>query len=146
MINLTDIKKSITKLLKSKFDYRVHFDNVEKSNEPYFYIEMTPKFKTIDEVLTSKAIQIDIMLILIPDNFGRIKRSALYDSARILDNLIRPVINIEDRHITILDSQINFHDEILHYIFDLDFVDCLTDEESENIIYDLMQNLELNLK
>lgn len=146
MINLTDIKKSITKLLKSKFDYRVHFDNVEKSNEPYFYIEMTPKFKTIDEVLTSKAIQIDIMLILIPDNFGRIKRSALYDSACILDNLIRPVINIEDRHITILDSQINFHDEILHYIFDLDFVDCLTDEESENIIYDLMQNLELNLK
>lgn len=119
---------------------------MEKSNEPYFYVEMLPRHKTIDKLLTDKSIQIDIMFILLPDEFGRIKRSILYDAADTLDCLIRPVIQIKDRHITILDSQIKFHDEVLHYIFDLEFADCLSDEESENIVYDLMQNIELNLK
>lgn len=146
LIRLLDIKEQITKLLKSKFKYKVHFDNVEKSNEPYFYVEMLPRHKTIDKILTDKSIQIDIMFILLPDEFGRIKRSILYDAADTLDCLIRPVIQIKDRHITILDSQIKFHDEVLHYIFDLEFADCLSDEESENIVYDLMQNIELNLK
>ena len=31
MIKLLDIKKGLTTLLKSKFNYKVHFDNVEKS-------------------------------------------------------------------------------------------------------------------
>lgn len=29
MIKLLDIKKGLTTLLKSKFNYKVHFDNVE---------------------------------------------------------------------------------------------------------------------
>ena len=76
MIKLLDIKKGLTTLLKSKFNYKVHFDNVEKSSEPYFYVEMMPRHKTVDEILTDKSIQIDIMLVLIPDEYGRIKRNA----------------------------------------------------------------------
>lgn len=146
MIRLLDIKKSLAALLKSKFDYKVHFDNVEKSSEPYFYIEMMPRQKTVDEILTDKSIQIDIMLVLLPDEYGRIKRSILYDTADTLDSLIRPVFHIKDRCITILESQTRFVDEILHYIFNLDFADGMTDEESSAIMYDLMQTLELNLK
>ena len=146
MIRLLDIKKALTALLKSKFNYRVHFDNVEKSDEPYFYIEMMPRRKTVDEILTDKSIQIDIMLVLIPDEYGRIKRSTLYDASDTLDNLIRPVFRVQDRCITVLESQTRFVDEVLHYIFNLNFTDCMTDEESSAIIYDLMQTLELNLK
>lgn len=146
MIRLLDIKKSLAVLLKSKFNYKVHFDNIEKSNEPYFYIEMMPRQKTVDEILTDKSIQIDIMLVLIPDEYGRIKRSVLYDTADTLDGLIRPVFHIKDRYITVLESQTRFVDEVLHYIFNLNFTDCMTDEESSAIIYDLMQTLELNLK
>lgn len=139
LIKLLDIKEELTRLLKSKFDYKVHFDNIEKSSEPYFYVEMRPRKKIVDEILTDKSIQIDIMLILIQDKFGRIKRSTLYNTADILDELIRPVVHIKDRHITILESQINFTDEVLHYIFNLDFADCLSTKE----IYDLMQTLYL---
>lgn len=146
MIKLLDIKKGLTTLLKSKFNYKVHFDNVEKSSEPYFYVEMMPRNKTVDEILTDKSIQIDIMLVLIPDEYGRIKRSVLYDTADTLDGLIRPVFHIKDRYITILESHTRFVDEILHYVFYLDFADCLTDKESSAIMYDLMQTLELNLK
>lgn len=146
MIRLLDIKKELTSLLKSKFNYKVHFDNVEKSNEPYFYVEITPRHKTIDEILADKSIQIDIMLVLLPDKYGRIKRSILYDTFDTLDSLIRPAFHIQDRHITILESQTRFVDEILHYIFNINFVDCMTDEESSAIMYDLMQDLSINLK
>ncbi len=146
MIRLLDIKKSLAALLKSKFDYKVHFDNVEKSSEPYFYVEMMPRHKTVDEILTDKSIQIDIMLVLIPDEHGQIKRSVLYDASDTLDSLIRPVFQIKDRYITVLESHTRFVDEILHYVFNLDFTDCLTDKESSAIMYDLMQTLELNLK
>ena len=126
MIRLLDIKKSLTALLKSKFDYKVHFDNVEKSDEPYFYVEMMPRRKTVDEILTDKSIQIDIMLVLIPDEYGRIKRSVLYDTSDTLDSLIRPVFHVQNRYITVLESHTRFVDEILHYVIDLDFADCLT--------------------
>lgn len=146
MIRLLDIKKELTGLLKSKFDYKVHFDNIEKSSEPYFYVEMMPRHKTVDEILTDKSIQIDIMLVLLPDEYGRIKRSILYDTADTLDSLIRPVFHIKDRCITVLESQTRFVDEVLHYIFNLDFADCMTDKESSAIMYELMQTLHLNLK
>ena len=119
---------------------------MEKSSEPYFYVEMMSRHKTVDEILTDKSIQIDIMLVLIPDEYGRIKRSVLYDTADTLDGLIKPVFHIKDRYITILESHTRFVDEILHYVFYLDFADCLTDKESSAIMYDLMQTLELNLK
>mgnify|MGYP000122737516 FL=1 len=119
---------------------------MEKSSEPYFYVEMMPRRKTVDEILTDKSIQIDIMLVLIPDEYGRIKRSVLYDTADTLDGLIRPVFHIKDRCITVLESQTRFVDEVLHYIFNLDFADCMTDKESSAIMYELMQTLHLNLK
>lgn len=144
LIRLLGIKKELTALLKSKFDYKVHFDNVEKSNEPYFYIEMMPRQKTVDEILTDKSIQIDIMLVLIPDEYGRIKRSVLYDTSDTLDDLIRPVFCVQDRYITVLESHTRFVNEILHYVFNLDFTDCLSEKEFNGIKYELMQILELD--
>ena len=41
MIRLRHIQKALVELLKSKYPtYKVYFDNVEKSNVPYFYVEM----------------------------------------------------------------------------------------------------------
>ena len=51
MITLADIRKAITTALKSKFqNIKVFFDDVENSTDDYFYIEFTPKSKTIDEI------------------------------------------------------------------------------------------------
>ena len=51
MITYRSLKKTLTALLKNKFpDCKVHFDNVEKSDAPYFYVEMQPYTSTVDEI------------------------------------------------------------------------------------------------
>ena len=146
ILTLLDIKQAVTAKLKSKYpDYKVHFDNVEKKAAPYFYVEMRPQAKTVDDFFTDRTIQIHIQLILKEDCCGRIKRSELYRAADEIDSLFRPVLQIQDRYITVLESEMTLHDDVLHYIFELSFTDGLAAEEINSIAYELMQELELNI-
>lgn len=145
MISLADIRKEITTKLKNQFDNtKVFFDNVENADEAYFYIEFTPKAKTIDDIYTEHVIKVDIDYVLPEDNNGKIDRRKLYDSVQKIDVLFRPVLKVKDRAFTVLETSTNIHDDILHFTFELDFVDCLDDEEISNIKYELMQILELD--
>lgn len=147
MISLADIRKEITNRLKNKFNNtKVFFDNIENADFAYFYIEFTPKAKTIDDIYTEYVIKIDIDYVLPEDDNGKIDRRKLYDSISIIDNLFRPVFKVKDRAFTILESDTNIFDDILHFSFELDFVDCMTDEEIDNVNRELMQCLDLNLK
>ena len=145
MITYRSLKARLTAILKETFPgYKVHFDNVEKSDAPYFYVEMTPlKNKTFDGdgIYHDRAIDIDIQLVLPEDRHGRIDRIALYDDSLELDKAIRPVLHIEDRALTVLDADIKVHDDILHYGFGLSF----TDAEMEQVEYELMEELELKI-
>ncbi len=147
MITLRSIKAALTARLKSKYtDYKVHFDNVEKqSKEPYFYVELMPTVTTVDDVYSDRFIQVDITFFVPYDAFGRVERMRLYDVADGLDLLIRPVFRVEDRAITILSAETTTIDDILHYIFTLDFRDAVTDEEAGRMQYELMQQLQLRL-
>ena len=94
MITYRSLKKTLTALLKNKFpDCKVHFDNVEKSDAPYFYVEMQPYTSTVDGegVYHDRNIEIDIQYIPDEDLFGRIDRMKIYDIGQILDLAIRPV-------------------------------------------------------
>ena len=43
MMTLREIKAAIVAVLNQNFKgYKVHFDNVEKSDAPYFYVEFMP--------------------------------------------------------------------------------------------------------
>ena len=140
MIKAKDIRAAITSLLKKNFPlYEVHFDNVERACKSYFYVELAPRRKTIDPVYYDRSIGIDIQLVILPDCKGRVKRSLLYDAIDTLDEVIRPVLKIGDRHITILENNSVIVDEILHYEFSLDFTDFLPVERGE-----LMQELYIN--
>ena len=145
MITYRSLKARLTAILKETFPgYKVHFDNVEKSDAPYFYVEMTPlKNKTFDGdgIYHDRAIDIDIQLILPEDRHGRVDRIVLYDDSLELDKAIRPVLQIEDRFITIDEADIKVHDDILHYMFTLAF----TDAEMDQLEYELMQELTLNI-
>ncbi|MBR2182946.1 MAG: hypothetical protein IJ858_05940 [Acidaminococcaceae bacterium] len=145
MITYRSLKARLTAILKETFPgYKVHFDNVEKSDAPYFYVEMTPlKNKTFDGdgIYHDRAIDIDIQLILPEDRHGRVDRIVLYDNSLELDKAIRPVLQIEDRAITIDEVDIKVHDDILHYMFTLAF----TDAEMDQLEYELMQELTLNI-
>ena len=144
MIRLRSIKKAFTALLKQKYPkYAVHFDHIEKRDAPYFYIEMQPLIHTVDRIYNERTIQVDITFVPDEDRYGRVDRAALYDIADTLDTRIRPVFYVEDRAITILDVEITFVDDILHYIFNLDFQDNLDD--AAGIQYELAQHMELEI-
>ena len=145
MMTLRDIKAAIVAVLNQNFkDYKVHFDNVEKSDAPYFYVEMQPYTSTVDGkgVYHDRNIEIDIQYIPDEDLFGRIDRMKIYDIGQILDLAIRPVFYVEDRAITIPEAETTVHDEVLHYIFRLQFTDADMSQEE----FELMEELTLNLR
>lgn len=146
MITLREIKSAIVTVLNQNFkDYKVHFDNVEKSDAPYFYVEFTPTITTVDDVYSDRLIQVDITYIHPKDAMGRVSRTAVFEVADALDKVFRPVLVIKDRHITILDAEMTIIDDILHYIFNLDFRDAWTDEEAGRVQYELMQSMQLQV-
>ena len=85
MITYRSLKARMTAILKETFPgYKVHFDNVEKSDAPYFYVEMTPlKNRAFDGdgIYHDRSIDIDIQLVLAEDSYGRVDRIALYDDS-----------------------------------------------------------------
>lgn len=146
MITLRDIKAAITTLLKSKYpNYEVHFDNVEKSKAPYFYVELIPIATSIDDVYSDRTVQVDITYIHPKDKHGRVSRVIVFDMADRLDQIIRPVFKMKDRAITIKNAETTIVDDVLHYIFNLDFVDVVIDTESGQEKYETAKNLYLNL-
>lgn len=140
--NYLKIRRALVSLLKNKFpSIAVHLDNVDKSDAPYFYIEFTEKVRTLDRIYAERHFMVDVVYYPVEDEFGRVKRSELHSISEELDETIRPVLKVEDRFFTILDAEKSYVDEILHYIFYLDFVDAIEDINN----YELMQELELNI-
>lgn len=144
MMTLREIKAAIVAVLNQNFkDYKVHFDNVEKSDAPYFYVEFMPTATTVDDLFSDRLIQVDITYIHPKDAMGRVSRTAVFEVADALDKVFRPVLAVKDRHITILDAEMTIVDDILHYIFNLDFRDSF--EDVGRIQYELAQHLELEI-
>ena len=144
MMTLRDIKAAIVAVLNQNFkDNKVHFDNVEKSDAPYFYVEFMPTATTVDDLFSDRLIQVDITYIHPKDAMGRVSRTAVFEVADALDKVFRPVLAVNDRHITILDAEMTIVDDILHYIFNLDFRDNF--EDAGRIQYELAHHLELEI-
>lgn len=146
MIKLRSIQKALVELLKSKYPtYKVYFDNVEKSSVPYFYVEMFVHSGVGDYTYFDRTVQVDISFRAMEDKNGRIKRSELYEMSDSLECIFRPVLQVEDRYITINDFEHTFIDEVLHFIFNLDFADAFTDEEVNAIQGEVAQSLSFSL-
>ena len=69
----------------------------------------------------------------------------MFDVGDALDLMFRPCLQVGDRYITILSAETTMVDDVLHYIFDLQFTDAWTDEEVGYIRGELMQTLGLSL-
>lgn len=147
LIALRSIKAAITAKLKTKYPTcKVHFDNVEKSDAPYFYVEFTTSIHTtVDDTYSDRTIQVDVTYVHPKDAKGRVDRSAVFDVGDALDLMFRPYLQVGDRYITILSAETTMLDDVLHYIFDLQFTDAWTDEEVGYIRGELMQTLSLTL-
>lgn len=143
MLSLRAIQRAFVQKL-SKLKYDVSFDEVIQADRPFFYIDLSIRSKSFDDVYFDRYIQVDIMFTP-PKRNGRIQTKELYLMADELEKLIRPIFYVEDRAITIMEAEQTIVDGILHYMFDLDFTDAFTDEEQEYIQYELMGELEVHM-
>lgn len=146
MLKLRTIQKALVDLLKNKYpNYKVYFDNVEKSNAPYFYIEMFVHSGVGDYNYFERTVQVDITFRTMEDKNNRIKRADLYEMSDSLECIFRPVLKVDDRYITINDFEHTFIDEVLHFIFNLEFNDAFTDEEVNFVRGELVNTLSFSL-
>ena len=141
MISLLDIRDAMAALLKSAYpDWKVHFDNVERPHAPYFYVELDQRTRSVDDVCSERSIAVVISAVLPLNRAGRVSRRELFEIADRLDGIIRPVFRVRNRAITVLDGRSTSVDDILHYYFDLNFVDAV-----EVAPVDKMEELEFDL-
>lgn len=146
MLKLRTIQKALVDLLKNKYpNYKVYFDNVEKSNAPYFYIEMFVHSGVGDYNYFERTVQVDIAFRAMEDKNNRIKRADLYEMSDSLECVFRPVLKVDDRYITINDFEHTFIDEVLHFIFNLEFNDAFTDEEVGFVRGEVVSTLSFSL-
>ncbi len=149
MVSLVNIRDSLATLLKSGFNgWKVHFDNVEKPQAPYFYVEMAARAKSLDEAYSTRRVSLTVSAILPTNKAGRVSRKELFEIADKLDGLIRPVFRVQDRAITVLDANYVIVDDVLHYYFELEFVDAVERphvDMMEELTFDLnMEGMKLN--
>ena len=143
MLKLRTIQKALVDLLKNKYpNYKVYFDNVEKSNAPYFYIEMFVHSGVGDYNYFERTVQVDVTFRAIEDKNNRIKRADLYEMSDSLECIFRPVLKVDDRYITINDFEHTFIDEVLHFIFNLD---AFTNEEVGFVRGEVINTLSFSL-
>lgn len=137
MLRLVDIKRAIAELIRQHWpDSVVHFDHLEKAVMPYFYIEFTDVTQTtLDEVGLERRMQIDITYCPAPRR--KSQRNDLYLMGDKLDLLFRPVLQIQDRYLTLQEAEIAVHDDVLHYIFELEFADAVEMEETHEPMREL---------
>lgn len=146
MLKLRTIQKALVDLLKNKYpNYKVYFDNVEKSNAPYFYIEMFVHSGVGDYNYFERTVQVDITFRAMEDKNNRIKRADLYEMSDSLECMFRPALKVDDRYITINDFEHTFIDEVLHFIFNLEFNDAFTNEEVNFVRGELVNTLSFSL-
>lgn len=146
MLNLRQMQKAIVANLKEYYpDYKVYFDNVEKSRSPYFYVDIFVRTGIGDDTYFDKIVQVDIAFVPMSDRNNRINRAELYVMSDSLERIFRPVLRVEDRYITINDIEHTFIDEILHFIFNLEFTDAFTDEEVGIVQGEIMEELKLTV-
>ena len=146
MLKLGTISQELAGILKTIYPYAVHFGSVDRSDAPYFYVEMQPRAKTWDRIISDRRIDIDIQLVLAEDETGGIDRMQLYNAADAIDAKLRPYIHLDDRFITVQGTETTIVDDVLHCIFTLSFADQFTDEEIGNLATEIMETLELDMK
>lgn len=147
MITAKNLRKALKNLVsvKAGLPYKVWFDYVQKSNHSYIWIDIQPRKDSWDSVYFQRILDIDIQVVLMPDELGNVSRTELLDINDKLDAAIMPCVQVEDRFITVQNFKSNIIDEVLHYEFTLDFTDYLPNGKYDGSDYGLMENLEVDL-
>lgn len=129
MIKMTEIKKSLTMLLKQVKDIDVFFTNVIKTDSndsqekmyEYFHVTLIPISTSLfGKLMRDRAFFVDIACI---DDYA--DTNTFYELSSQLDNAFLPYIKIGERFITIESTSFKVVDKVGHYTFTLKFRDII---------------------
>lgn len=146
MIKLSDIRKSISKVISYKNPtFKVYVEEVSNPVRPCVFIK-TISYNTLSNGEHRQKKKATFDLIYYPTNTMSSSNNEIQDALEQLndsfDNAGFKVLVVSDRKITILNSQTEIVENLGHYIFDIEFITQYTELPE----YELMENLELNMK
>lgn len=146
MIKITEIKKSITTLLKQVKDIDVFFTNVTKSDSDnsqekmyeYFHVSLIPISASLfGKLMRDRAFFVDVACI---NDYA--DTNTFYELHDQLDNTFLPYVQIGRRFITIESTSFKVVDKVGHYTFTLQFRDVIDYEQTGDVATDL--NIQIN--
>ena len=146
MIKLSDVRKAISKVISTKnHTFKVYVEEVSNPIRPFVFIQnISYETLSVGEHRQRKKMLFD--LIYYPASTLASANDEIQDALESindsLDNAGFKVLVVNDRKLTILNSQTEIVKNLGHYIFDLDFITQYTEFPE----YELMENLELNMK
>lgn len=144
MIKITEIKTTITSLLKKTEDIDVFFTNVSKTDSDieenriykYFHVSLIPISTALfGKYLRDRALFVDVAYIN-----DEADNNTFYNWMEIMDQNFLPYVQIGKRSITIENSSFKIVDNIGHYTFTLKFRDVIDYKEQG----ELAENLNIN--
>lgn len=129
MISITEIKKSITHLLKQIQDIDVFYTNVSKTDsanqdekiDQYYFVSLIPISTSLfGGSMRDRAFYIDISYV-----HDQASNNDYMLWSESMDNLFLPYIKIDKRSVTIEESSFKIVDQVAHYTFTLKFRDVV---------------------
>lgn len=134
------IKNSLAALIKGLYPtFDVFYEEMSKADEDgrdienYFFVDIIPVGNsTMSEYHTKRNVLIDIAC------HTKEEQNAEYlIMADTIDEKIRPVFRFEDRAITITEASSRVVDKVLHYTFNINFVDSVEEPEQSPFMDEL---------
>ncbi|AGX43955.1 phage tail terminator family protein [Clostridium saccharobutylicum] len=120
-MKLSDIQKSITKLLKSNFpDYKIVVDNNNKKDieKPTFFVQVRPVKSYNYKVYKERLVNVTITYVN-----ATIKHEENLDISDSLEGIFNLTLDVLDRHLLISNLTFNETNDLLNCSFGLDFND-----------------------
>lgn len=146
MIKITEIKTTITSLLKKAENIDVFFTNVSKTDSSvkenqiykYFHVSLIPISTALfGKYLRDRALFVDVAYIN-----DKADNNTFYNWMEAMDENFLPYVQIGKRSITIENSSFKIVDNIGHYTFTLRFRDVIAIDYNEQGV--LAENLNIN--
>lgn len=142
MISLNDIKKAVIHCLRGKTDVgNIYGEEIYKKQFPFFQVILIPggSVTAAAGYHTEKNLMVDILYM--EEDYTSNEKN--YEMLELLDRIIRPVLPVCDRNLTVEAAVMEITDSVAHYKFSLNFTDITG--KSGDIDIPLMENLKMDL-
>lgn len=146
MIRLSDIRKAISKVISSKNpNLKIYIEEASNPVRPCVFLKnISYNTVSVGEHRQKKKATFDLSYF--PTNTMASSYNEIQDALEQIndsfDNGGFKILVVQDRKITILESQTEIVENVGHYIFDIEFITQYTELPE----YEIMENLELNIK